>query len=185
MTKHLLIVDLEATCWDGDMPGLARRQTVEDMEVIEFGCVVAEPDGKVLDAKSFFVRPVLHPQLSSFCTQLTGISQQQVAVAPVYAEVVQDINAWLAAYQPFCWASWGDYDRHQLDAERRHKGCEPAFMRLEHINLKQLWREGRVAKRRSGLQAALAFHGLAFEGQHHRGIDDARNIARLLLWIPL
>lgn len=185
MPKHLLIVDLEATCWDGDVPGLNRRQTVEDMEVIEFGCVVAEPDGKLLDAKSFIVRPVLRPQLSSFCTQLTGISQQQVAVAPVYAEVVQVIDAWLAAYQPFCWASWGDYDRHQLDAERQHNGCEPAFMALEHKNLKQLWREGRAAKRRSGLQAALAFHDLAFEGQHHRGIDDARNIARLLPWIPL
>jgi len=185
MPKHLLIVDLEATCWDGDVPGLNRRQTVEDMEVIEFGCVVAELDSKLLDAKSFIVRPVLRPQLSPFCTQLTGISQQQVAVAPVYAEVVQVIGAWLAAYQPFCWASWGDYDRHQLDAERQRKGCEPAFMALVRKNLKQFWREGRAAKRRSGLQAALAFHDLAFEGQHHRGIDDARNIARLLPWIPL
>ena len=28
MAKHLLIVDLEATCWDGNVPGLNRRQTV-------------------------------------------------------------------------------------------------------------------------------------------------------------
>jgi len=51
--------------------------------------------------------------------------------------------------------------------------------------LLRLFLKGRAAKRRSGLQAALAFHDLAFEGQHHRGIDDARNIARLLPWIPL
>lgn len=74
MTKHLLIVDQEITCWDGDVSGHNRRQTVEDIEFIEFGCVVVEPDGKLLDEKSFIVRPVLHPQLSSFCTQLNGIS---------------------------------------------------------------------------------------------------------------
>ena len=27
---------------------------------------------------------------------------------------------------------------------------------------------------------ALEFHGLALEGHHHRGVDDAQNIVRLL-----
>jgi hypothetical protein len=27
---------------------------------------------------------------------------------------------------------------------------------------------------------ALEFHGLALEGHHHRGVDDARNMVRLL-----
>lgn len=183
MTTPLLIVDLEATCWDGDVPGLNRRQTVDEMEVIEFGCVLAEADGKVLDAKSFLVRPLQRPQLSDFCTELTGISQQQVATAPVYAEVVHAIDDWLSAYAPVCWASWGEYDRRQLEAEQQRHGCSPNFLALPHKNLNQLWCEGRASKRRSSLPAALAFHGLAFEGRYHRGIDDARNMARLLPWI--
>ncbi|MDF2697512.1 MAG: Inhibitor of the KinA pathway to sporulation, putative exonuclease, partial [Labilithrix sp.] len=30
---------------------------------------------------------------------------------------------------------------------------------------------------------ALEHAGLTLEGTHHRGIDDARNIARLLPWL--
>lgn len=35
-------------------------------------------------------------------------------------------------------------------------------------------------KKQNGFAHVLAFHGLAIEGQHHRGVDDARNIVRLL-----
>lgn len=33
------------------------------------------------------------------------------------------------------------------------------------------------------MKEALRFMSLPLEGRHHRGIDDARNIARLAVWI--
>ena len=72
----LLVVDLEATCWQDKVEGTDRRQSVQDMEVIEFGCVICNKNGDVLDAKSCFVRPQLHPKLSEFCTELTSIQQR-------------------------------------------------------------------------------------------------------------
>lgn len=33
------------------------------------------------------------------------------------------------------------------------------------------------------MKEALRFMALPLEGRHHRGIDDARNIARLAMWI--
>ena len=185
MQKLLLIVDLEATCWDGDVPWENRRQTVDDMEVIEFGCVVATFDGVVIDSKSFLVRPVLHPSLSTFCTQLTSIKQQDVDSAPLYGDVSQQIDQWLEQYELVCWGSWGYYDKNQLLAERVRHDCAPAFLDLEHVNLKTVWREGRASNRRSGLTHALSFHNLEFAGTYHRGIDDALNIARLLTFINL
>jgi inhibitor of KinA sporulation pathway (predicted exonuclease) len=35
-------------------------------------------------------------------------------------------------------------------------------------------------KKRLGLAAALRHLGMGFEGSHHRGLDDARNIARIV-----
>lgn len=183
MPKQLLIVDLEATCWDGEVPGMSRQQRVIDMEVIEFGCVVATTEGTVLDARSFMVRPVMRPVLSAFCTELTSIRQQDLGGAPVYSEVIEAIDAWLQPYQLAAWGSWGDYDKNQLLAEQQRHGSAPSFLALQHINLKKRWREGRASNRRSGLPAALAHHGLQFEGCYHRGIDDARNIARLVSFI--
>tara|TARA_Y100001963_G_scaffold156861_2_gene251505 strand:- start:732 stop:1298 length:567 start_codon:yes stop_codon:yes gene_type:complete len=185
MKKCLLVVDLEATCWDGYVEGLERKQTVDDMEIIEFGCAIAAYDGTVIDSRSFIVRPQVHPRLSSFCTALTSITQQDVDSAPVYAEVVNLINVWSSKFEFAAWGSWGDYDRNQIHAEQHRYHITPDFFELPHINLKQRWREGKVSNRRSGLANALKHHGLCFEGMHHRGIDDARNIARLIPFIKL
>ncbi|MCC5853876.1 MAG: exonuclease domain-containing protein, partial [Alkalimonas sp.] len=117
------------------------------------------------------------------CTELTSIRQQDVDLAPVYSDAIAAMDAWLQPYSLTAWGSWGDYDRNQLLAEQQRHGSAPSFMALQHINLKKRWREGRAANRRSGLMAALAHHGLQFDGCYHRGIDDARNIARLVPFI--
>lgn len=180
-----MVVDLEATCWENNVDGLDRRQTVDDMEIIEFGCVLANEDGRIIDCKSFLVRPQLYPELTAFCTQLTTITQEYVDASPVYVDVVKQIDIWLAAYDLFAWGSWGQYDKNQIEAERRRHTCSPAFNYRPHLNLKKLWRKenGSGKSRNGGLHNALSFHNLASEGTQHRGIDDARNIAKLLPFI--
>lgn len=80
--QRLLIVDLEATCWENHIAPSGARQSVDEMEIIEFGCVIATRAGKVLDKRSFLVRPRVNPELSPFCQQLTTISQAMVDAAP-------------------------------------------------------------------------------------------------------
>ena len=79
-------------------------------------------------------------------------------------------------------ASWGRYDKTQLlrDAARhsvRHDVRLPFSGR--HLDIKGAFAE-RAKTRPMGVSRALARVGLRFEGTPHRGIDDARNIARLL-----
>jgi len=179
----ILVVDLEATCWQDKIISTGRLQTVDEMEIIEFGCVLAQTDGTLIDFKSFMVRPVKHPLLSDFCTQLTTITQNDVDAAPLYLDVVEQIDHWLTNYNLIAWGSWGNYDRKQLDAERLRYGWSPIFAKSPHLNLKKMWRKGRVNARRGGLQNALKFHNLPFVGTEHRGIDDAINIAKLLPFI--
>lgn len=52
---------------------------------------------------------------------------------------------------------------------------------FEHLNLKRSFAQARGIKE-VGMAQALQLVGLALEGTHHRGLDDARNIARLLPW---
>ena len=180
----ILVVDLEATCWDhGTAPTPTGRQNRDLMEVIEFGCALAEPDGSLLDAVSFFVRPVIHPILTDFCVQLTGITQSNVDAAPPYPEVCQALDAWLNGRGIGIerWGSWGNYDRHQLLSEQARHGVAPGFLALPHTNLKTVWHRSNLNRpgKKRGLASALKAHGLSFDGQHHRGVDDATNIVRL------
>jgi len=151
------------------------------MEIIEFGCALATRAGELLDSRSFLVRPVRNPDLSAFCRSLTGISQAMVNAAPPYPEVIYALDDWLGQpAESLVWCSWGNYDRHHIQAESETHGIAPRFLACPHLNLKRIWRRSTGQKKKTGLARALAFHDLAFEGRPHRGVDDAGNIVRLL-----
>ena len=151
------------------------------MEIIEIGCALANREGELLDAHSFLVRPTRNPVLSDFCMELTGITQEMVDEAPAFPGAVQAMNAWLGDLpDDFIWCSWGNYDRLHLGAQSQLDDAWPVILARPHLNLKRIWRRTTGQKRKNGFAHALAFHDLAFEGSHHRGVDDARNMARVL-----
>lgn len=175
-TEPWLVVDLEATCDEGHR--IARHET----EVIEIGAVLV--DGATLtpvDEFQTFVRPVRHPQLTPFCTRLTSITQAQVATAPGFAEAIARLRRFLVGRERARFCSWGAYDQRQLQQDAAwHRVALP--FHGPHTNLKELFSRALGEPRRFGMHEALARVGLDLRGTHHRGIDDARNIARLLRW---
>lgn len=169
---YYLVVDLEATC--DDLGSIPRG----DHETIEIGAVLV--DGTCLRPiaeQTIFVRPVLHPRLTAFCTRLTTITQDMVEPALRFPEAVARLAAF-GASALFC--SWGNYDRNQLAADAERHGI--AMPWTDHWNLKSAY-AARAGTRKVGTIEALRRLGIAHEGTHHRGIDDARNIAKLLPYI--
>lgn len=184
LERILLIIDLEATCWENRKTPDGAAQSNDNMEIIEIGCALATREGALLDTRSFLVRPIRHPMLSAFCTGLTSITQEMVAEAPAFPEAIQAMDAWLGDLQrDFTWCSWGNYDRLHLAAQSQEHDARPAVLRFPHLNLKRIWRRTTGQKRKNGFAHALAFHNLNFEGHHHRGVDDARNMVQVLPYI--
>jgi inhibitor of KinA sporulation pathway (predicted exonuclease) len=166
-----VIVDLEATCWE-------TGQTPDRMEIIEIGAVLLEAStGPASGEFAAFVKPVASPRLSEFCKQLTSIRQEDIDRAGYFWEVFPQFLEWIGS-EPYTLCSWGAYDLNQLrrDCERHQIPFPQAFER--HVNLKRAYSELRRV-RPMGMRGALMREGLELEGTHHRGIDDARNIARL------
>lgn len=170
-----VIVDLEATCWEG-VRGSPK------MEIIEIGAVrLASSGGPVDDEFSGFVRPVVEPKLSEFCTRLTSIRQADVDGAGYFWEVFPRFVEWIGD-EPFVLCSWGGYDLNQFrqDCQRHRLPLPPAFER--HLNLKKEFARLRDVKV-CGMAKALEIADIPLEGTHHRAADDARNIAKLAMWI--
>lgn len=179
--RFYLVVDLEATC-DED-----HRIPREQTEIIELGAVLCD-GATLLPQAEFqtFVKPVRHPRLTPFCTRLTSITQADVDAAPGFASAMQKLAAFLRERtQPgpsasaFTFCSWGDYDRQQLGRDERRHGVRVP-LGSQHLNLKEAFSRRAGADSRLGCGQALRRVGLRFVGTAHRGIDDARNIARLL-----
>ena len=176
--KHWLVIDLEATTDLGGWP-------TEEMEIIEIGASVVDEHGREVAPFQSFVRPTRCPELTAFCRGLTHIGQAEVNAAPTLKELQPSFEAWLQEHFADLqgWLSWGDYDRQQLEIEWRRQGIDSCLARLPHFNLKKLYHRqfrSRLGRQRVGLNRALALAGLEFRGTQHRGLDDARNIARLL-----
>ena len=166
-----IVFDLEATCW--------RQHDRSDNETIEIGAVRCDDAGAVVDEFCQFVRPLRHPRLSDFCRQLTSIRQADVDAAPLFHEAIERFKAWIGVgAHPYLLCSWGYYDRRQLEADCALHHLDSAWV-ARHISLKHQHAELAGLRRALGMARALEHEGLPLEGTHHRGIDDARNIAKV------
>ena len=169
---QILVVDLEATCWEGDPPA------GEENEIIEIGvCSLDVATGQRRDKRSMLVRPE-RSQVSAFCTSLTTLTQEQVDGGMRFAEACGVIRKELRG-QDRLWASYGDYDRRMFERQCAARGVGYPFG-PSHLNVKSLLALGLGLTREVGLDEALGLLGLPLEGTHHRGHDDAWNIAAVL-----
>lgn len=174
---YFLVLDLEATCCD--KASIKRHE----MEIIEIGAVMVEAETlKIIDEFQTFVKPVRNPVLTPFCKTLTSITQTQVEQAPGYADAIVLLQKWLSNYPNAVFGSWGDYDYNQFKQDSKfHK--VPFPISYPHINLKKLFSNAQGFSELYGMAEALKLAGIKLEGTHHRGIDDAKNIAKLLPFI--
>jgi inhibitor of KinA sporulation pathway (predicted exonuclease) len=167
--ERFVLVDLEATCWEGDRPA--------PQEIIEIGAVCYGVGTGPIAEHQTFVRPQLMPTLSDFCKELTQIRQEDVDSAPSFPEALEALVYWAKPFKPFTLAAWGNYDRNRLQQDcRRHRVPYP-FGR--YLNIKVAFANIKRC-RPCGMARALQLARLPLIGTHHRGIDDVRKIARLL-----
>ena len=179
--RHYLVIDLEATTDDGDDD--ARAVPRDEMETIEISAVLVRANTLAVEAEfQTFVRPVRHPVLTPFCTELTGITQTMLASAPAFPEAMEALRqAMLAGRWGVVWGSWGLFDDTQLRRDSAFHGID--YRMHEHLNLKNVFSAAQGRRKRYGMAKALHFCGLDLAGARHRALDDAKNIAQLLPWI--
>lgn len=171
---YYLIIDLEATCADD------KSISSREMEIIEIGAVLL--NSQTLNVESeyqTFIKPILHPSLTEFCRSLTSISQENVDSAPLFPDALKQFQSWLYPFSSYLFCSWGNYDRNQIQQDCKLYNLGYPFPG-GHMNLKQEFSTVMGLKKKQGMAGALYHLGLELEGTHHRGIDDARNIARIV-----
>lgn len=188
--RYLVCIDLEATC--DELPeGLTEAEQAEypllvkrdEMETIEIGLVVLDLHNNFAQVGQFcrFIRPWLKPTLTPFCTRLTTITQADVDAADSYDEVREQLQAFLAQYElgGYMWCSWGAYDDQQLLNDATRLGSQVMLKGVAHTNMKK-WHWKIHHCRSMGLQSAVCAYGIEWQGQCHRGIDDAINLGNLV-----
>ncbi len=184
--SKMMVVDLECTCFqDEDLDKPSGWTAEKDQEITEIGASIVDlPALKILDTKSFLVQP--EGPMGAFCEALTTLTYKDVANRPHLFGVLEELRTWAKAnkfdIQSMPWGSWGDYDRVQLFRECVRKGLKYPFGR-SHFSIKGLYSILTGQGKGFGVSKALRQLGMDFDGVPHRGVDDARMTAKILIRI--
>lgn len=168
----IVVIDVEATCWPGSPPHGERQ------EIIEVGVVLFDVKKLLISNKeSLIVRPDFS-KVSKFCTELTTLTQADVDKGITFAEACHILKK---EYQTESrtFASYGDFDRKAFERDCIHKNVKFPFGPT-HLNIKNLFAIAFSLEREIGMAEALKKMNLPLIGTHHRGHDDAENIAKIL-----
>lgn len=171
-SRHRILFDLEATCWED------KEFQERESEIIEIGAVRFDyKTYDVIDSFKVLVKPLKQPTLSEYCINLTGITQE---------ELDRDAFDFPTAYNSFMgWAGstpmfmgWGAYDYHEIAETCKRYNMQP-FPPRKYMNAKLLY-TFLTGIRGGGLGKRMVADGLEFEGRQHRALDDSINTLRLL-----
>lgn len=169
---NYLILDLEATCWDGAPPNAEK-------EIIEIGAIKLNAYGEEVGSFNRFVKPIINPQLSAFCKELTHIEQEQIDRAEFFPSAVDRFLEWSECdLEEMLLVTWGKQDLTLIkDDCARHDML--ADWLSPHLDLKASYKNLKRLKKPYGLRKTLDREGFEFDGQHHRAIDDAYNTTKI------
>ncbi len=176
--RYYIILDFEATCEENNRSFFN--------EIIEFPSVVLDSqEMKCISEFRTFVKPQKNPILSDFCTKLTGITQQQVNEGISLKEALQKYDTWLQELfkkdDSWTFVTCGNWDL----ATILPKNCEAYGISLPNyfasfVNIKTTFKNF-YHENPMGMANMLRYLKLELEGKHHSGIDDCRNIAKIVI----
>lgn len=171
----VLVIDVESTCWEP--PEVQPKNEIS--EIIEIGITVVDVKNlKILSNDSILVKPQ-RSKVSNFCTKLTTLTQEQVDTGISFGKAMQLLEDKYDSNNT-TFVSWGDYDRKMFE-----KNCVDFTVRYpfgpRHMNLKNTFALFQGLPKEVGLTEACKKLGREFQGTHHRGGADSRNIAAIYL----
>ena len=197
--SHYCVIDFEATCLD--------KKDIYPQEIIEFPAVFINASTlEVVSEFHSYVRPLHHPILSDFCTSLTGITQEIVNSAPDFSTVYMNFCDFMSQFRTqyrrenndeeinILFSSCGDWDfQTMLIKQCTLSGLVVPPPMTQWMNVKALFAQAETSrekrhekgekrkKARLGMVGMMSELGLELVGRHHSGIDDTRNIARIVV----
>ncbi len=175
LDPHVLVIDVESTCWEP--PDTQPKNEIS--EIIEVGIAVVNiHDLQIVANDELIIRPQ-RSKVSGFCTKLTTLTQEYVDQGTTFQSAMAILRKNYKSDER-TFVSWGDYDRKMFERNCRDYEVKYPFG-PRHMNLKNSFTMLHGLEREPGLDTALDHLGLKLDGTHHRGVDDARNIAKIFL----
>jgi len=182
--EYYLVLDFESSCQDPE------QGPIDQQEIIEFPCLLVRADDLgLVEEFHEYIRPVAKPQLTTFCTELTGITQDMIQDRDTFRDVLPRFVSWYESRglstSNATFVTCGQWDLvSMLPKQCLYSGLTvPQMLDVgesgEFVNIK-LTHQKTMGQYAKGIEAMLGHLGLKFEGHLHSGIADCRNILSVM-----
>ncbi|EFC46315.1 exonuclease III protein [Naegleria gruberi] len=175
---YFLVLDFEASCDD-------KIKNFRN-EIIEFPTVAINAKTVKIDHEfHYYVKPKANPILTDFCKELTGIQQDWIDNGVEFEDVLKFHNQWMmdnfiSKNLTFAFVTCGDWDlKTMITKQCRKENIKVPSYFSSWVNIKKKYTE-IYSKHVHGMTDMLNHMKLELIGKHHSGIDDCKNIARIL-----
>ncbi len=178
--RYIFILDFEANC--------SETETLKPQEIIEFPVIALDTWTNTVDEKNIFhyyVKPT-HTKITTFCTKLTGITEEKVLKEGIELEkVLAKFDEFLQERpeiaKDFCFATCGNWDLNTcLKNEANFKKINLPTYFKKFINIKDVYGLFFGKNGKFGMVEMLNHLKIPLEGRHHSGIDDSRNLTKVI-----
>ena len=179
LPEEFVLYDLEFTAWEGSHKRKWSGPN-EYREVIQIGAIRVH-DLKEMESLCVYVRPVKNPELSTYITELTGISQNTIDEQGVsFDQALEQFKAFCGQKSVYCFGS----DTEVLEENASLLGREMVLSRTQFRDFiqetAQVWRSHGIdlSQYSSGtLHTALSSEpGL----RAHDAVNDMRNLLQAI-----
>ncbi|XP_028658434.1 3'-5' exoribonuclease 1 [Erpetoichthys calabaricus] len=179
---YICVVDFEATCEENNPADYLH-------EIIEFPMALINTQTlEIEDVFQEYVRPEVNTQLSDFCIQLTGITQETVDNAGTFPEVLEKVVHWLKQKElgtkyKYTFLTDGSWDMSKfLNIQCRISRIRYPQFAKKWINIRKSYGNFyKVPRTHTKLTTMLEKLGMKYDGRPHCGLDDSKNIARIAI----
>ncbi|WP_282171354.1 3'-5' exonuclease [Cytobacillus firmus] len=172
--KQLVFFDFEMLCSKSGM-------LFEDMEAIRLGAVKVDVESGKVTGFDRFIRPQQNSPLSTFCKELTGISDSDLEKADDFPEVFKDFLFWVGGVKKARFFSWSSSDILRLKADAsRHNLPQATIEKItkRYVDFQAIFTK-RASRTAASVEKALSFYELSFIGEPHHPMYDAYNTLRI------
>lgn len=174
--RYLIVVDFEANCVED---GKLKKQEITEFPALPI-CVKTNT---ILYEKTFHHYCKIDEKLTEFATELTGITQDMCDGGLPFAEVLKLFQKWLKTNrfnkENSIIVTCGHWDfKKAFPTQCLISRVDVPKYCQKWVNVKEIFENAYKTKPR-GLVGMLEKLGMEFEGRHHSGIDDVKNLAKI------
>ena len=163
-----LFLDLEMS-----MPPYRFYQNFES-EIIQYGLVITNPQGQIIEEKKSFVRPTKTAEISDRTKKFLKVSQEEIDQGISAKEFIEMLSSYFRKNRPMVFV-WGQNDLIELRKACRINHQNDITMGVQIVDLLKLHKTYFGLKNDLGLQNAYNLYSTepTLEKQAHDALEDA------------